>query len=239
MTVVRPAGARIATGPAIAAVVVVLVTVNLARSTIVPDQAHLWFNLFNGTVVLLIGLAAGMSHDELGTSRDRVGRGVRWGLAAAGIVTVVVVAGGAIAEILPFDPFDDDRASVGAAEMLLRALVIIPVGTVVVEEIVFRGVLLGLLRRVLTGRRALVVSATLFAAWHLFPASRGSTDNAVTGSTALTLVLAGTFVATMIGGLAFGWLRDRSDSLAAPAIAHIGTNSVPLVVAWVIGRLAA
>jgi len=45
---------------------------------------------------------------------------------------------------------------------------------------------------------------------------------------------AGTFVATFAAGLAFCWLRIRSGSLLAPAMAHLATNSVALVVAWLV-----
>jgi membrane protease YdiL (CAAX protease family) len=39
---------------------------------------------------------------------------------------------------------------------------------------------------------------------------------------------------TFAAGLAFGWLRLRSQSLLAPMLAHIATNSVAFVVAWVL-----
>lgn len=236
----RRPGPLLGTGPAIAGVLAVLTVVNLTRSTVVPGGVHLWFNLANGAIVLAIGLAAGVGHDELGTRPDRLRSGARWGFGAAGIVTAAVALGAVLAALVPGAPdaFDDDRAAVGAAELALRALVIIPVGTVLVEELVFRGVLHGLLRRVLPPWPALLVGSAAFAAWHLFPASRGSSDNAVSGSLGLLAVLGGTFAATFVAGLVFGWLRDRSGSLLAPGLAHTGTNSVPLIVAWLVGRLA-
>lgn len=236
MTPGRP---LLGTRSAIVAVLAVLVAVNLTRSTVVPGEVHLWFNLANGAIVLLIGLLAGLRHDEFGTRRDRLRSGVRWGLGAAGVVTAAVVVGAVLTAVVPAAPdaFDDERAAVGFAEMALRAFVIIPIGTVLVEEIVFRGVLHGLLRRLLAPWPALLVGSVVFAAWHLFPAARGSDENAVTGSVGLFGILGGTFAATFLAGLVFGWLRDRSGSLAAPGVAHIGTNSVPLVVAWIVGRI--
>ena len=153
------------------------------------------------------------------------------------IVLVAMVAATVVSVVVPAaaDVFDDDRAAVGFGEILLRALVVIPIGTVLVEELVFRGVLHGLLRRVMSSRSALIVGSALFAAWHLFPASRGSSDNAVADAAGLPVLLGGTFLATFVAGVVFVWLRDRSDSLVAPVIAHIGTNSIPLVVAWVVG----
>ena len=40
--------------------------------------------------------------------------------------------------------------------MVWRALVVIPIGTVLVEELLFRGVLLGLLQRIASAGRALL-----------------------------------------------------------------------------------
>lgn len=41
-----------------------------------------------------------------------------------------------------------------------------------------------------------------------------------------------TFLATTAAGVGFEWLRRRSGSLAAPALAHLATNSVTFAVAW-------
>jgi ABC-type uncharacterized transport system permease subunit len=43
----------------------------------------------------------------------------------------------------------------------------------------------------------------------------------------------GTVIASSIAGVGFGWLRVRSDSLLAPILAHIATNSVTFAVAWI------
>ena len=131
--------------------------------------------------------------------------------------------------------FDDDRVATGLGSMLWRVLVVIPVGTVLVEEVVFRGILHGLLRR----RRAIVAAAlwgaTLFALWHLFPVWQRYDDVGV-GDAGRWGEIAGTFVATFVAGLAFIWLRHRSGSLLAPVLAHVGTNSIPFAVAWLLAR---
>ena len=126
----------------------------------------------------------------------------------------------------------DDRADVSAGSMLLRAVLVIPLGTVLVEELAFRGTLHALLDRVGGPRWTWVVGAVLFGLWHVFPAWRGGavdTDLAEVGRVATT---AGTLVATTLAGLVFVWLRVRSDSLVAPVLAHLATNSVTFAVAW-------
>ena len=42
----------------------------------------------------------------------------------------------------------------------------------------------------------------------------------------------GAVAATFLAGLVFSWLRLRAGSLVAPVIAHVATNGVALVTAW-------
>ena len=42
------------------------------------------------------------------------------------------------------------------------------------------------------------------------------------------------FVATTVAGVGFAWRRIRSGSLVAPIMAHVATNSVSLVAAWMV-----
>jgi membrane protease YdiL (CAAX protease family) len=113
-------------------------------------------------------------------------------------------------------------------------LIVIPLGTVFVEEVIFRGVLHGLLRRRFDIVRAGVIGATLFASWHLFPVWNSYSGIEPTDLNRWGNV-AGTFVATFVAGIGFIWLRHRSQHLAAPMLAHIGTNSIPFALAWFVG----
>ena len=148
----------------------------------------------------------------------------------------VLAAGLAVAVLVPalHGLLDDDRADVGVGSMLWRVLVVIPIATVLVEEVVFRGVLLGLLQRLLPALRALVASAVVFGLWHLLPVWRGGGAGDLGGGS--IGAVAATFVATFAAGLGFGWLRQRSGSLVAPICAHIGTNSLTFTAAWLVAR---
>ncbi|HTO00867.1 MAG TPA: CPBP family glutamic-type intramembrane protease, partial [Microthrixaceae bacterium] len=42
-----------------------------------------------------------------------------------------------------------------------------------------------------------------------------------------------TFLATALFGAILVWLRRKSGSLVAPALAHLATNSVTFAVAWI------
>ena len=222
----------LAPGAAVAVTLGALVTFGLVRRFAIPGEWHLLANVAAAAGFGAIALLTGLRADELGLARARLGAGARLGGLALGLVTVVV--GAALLFPAGRDAFVDARLDTSLAEMLRRVLVDIPLGTVLLEELAFRGVLLALLLRV-TGRGpAIAASVAAFSVWHLPPLLGGGADAAagadVAGSTAA--VIAGTLVATGVAGLAFTWLRLRSGSLLAPALAHLGTNSVTFALAW-------
>ena len=220
------------TRAALAATLVLTVLINVVRSVWVPDRFDPWITIALGLAVAGVALAAAMTADELGLARAAIPSGLRWGLG----VVAIIVAGLAVAVLVPSlqSVLEDDRAEVSLRAMLWRSLVVIPVATVIVEELLFRGVLLGLLQRVLSAGRALVTCAAVFGLWHLLPVWRGG--GAGVGGGGSPGAVAGTFVATFAAGLGFGWLRQRSGSLVAPICAHIGTNSVTFSAAWLVMR---
>jgi membrane protease YdiL (CAAX protease family) len=68
--------------------------------------------------------------------------------------------------------------------------------------------------------------SVLFGLWH----SKGVLHDA-SGGIAVGAVV-GTVLATTAAGVGFGWLRVRSDSLLAPILAQIATNSGTFAAAW-------
>ncbi|NIL75165.1 CPBP family intramembrane glutamic endopeptidase [Rhodococcus kyotonensis] len=123
--------------------------------------------------------------------------GLRWGLAAA----AVPVTGAAVVAAVPalaanVRPSDDDLAE----WILFR----IPVGTVVAEELIFRGVFDAVAPR---------WSPIFFGLWHIHPA-RAAGDSVL-----------GTIAATSAAGVLFSWLRRRSGSVLAPALLHYAINA--------------
>lgn len=219
----------------LALVVALTATWNVARTVAVADAAHLWINVAVAGAVTAIGvLLGGLTLDELGLARDRLGAGVRWGGAALGVVVVVV----ALAVLLPVADglFDDERADVGLAAMLVRVAIVIPIGTVVVEELIFRGVLLGLARRLVPTATAVALTSLLFGLWHVLPAWDASPDNAALADVGRLGTVVGTLAITSGAGAGLAWLRVRSASLLAPILAHVGTNSIPFAAAWLAQR---
>ena len=168
---------------------------------------------------------AGLSREELGLARRSLPAGLRWGGACA----VPVATGYAVALAVPaLRPLllDGRVAGRGGADLAHQALVRIPVGTVLWEEVAFRGVLLAVLRRLVPPPAAVGASAVLFGVWHVRPTLEGLAANdldrgPVATGAAVVLGCAGTGAA----GVLFAALRLRSGSLLAPALLHLATNS--------------
>lgn len=98
------------------------------------------------------------------------------------------------------------------------------------EEVAYRGVFIGVLHRALPsadGARCwwpVVVTAVTFGLWH----GLGIQDGAVSFDT-----LSASF--PLVGGLAYGWLRERTGSVAFPVVAHNLGNTAALVGAALAG----
>ena len=226
MTETAPA-ARVAVGAGLGTALAILVAWNVVGRPTLPDRWHLLGSLLVAGSVLVVARVARLSWAELGLGRDDLGSGLRWGAGAFAVVSAVVILG----SLLPATRhlFDSTRADISAGQLALEALVTIPIGTAVVEELAFRGVLLGMMRSRLSVVPAVLATSVLFGLWHLDPILTGAGSLPSRSTVAL-----GTFVATTIAGVGFAWLRIRSGSLVAPIMAHIATNSVSLVVAWVV-----
>jgi membrane protease YdiL (CAAX protease family) len=73
--------------------------------------------------------------------------------------------------------FLDARYHLDAGSALVTALLVIPIGTVLLEEIAFRGVLHGLVRHHHGTLWATGLSSILFGLWHILPSLRLSGAN--------------------------------------------------------------
>lgn len=221
----RPAGRR-ALLPAMAALLVafhILVHTGPRAATLVAGPL-----VAAGLVVL--ARRAGLSFDALGLGRRCAGRGLRYGAAAAGLVAVGYLAAAALPATRT--AFHDARYQLPLAEALVTALVLIPVGTVLPEEVAFRGVIWGLGARRAGPAAATVVSSALFGAWHVLPSLRLHTANPAVGAAvgggrwAAGLAVAGAVLFTAAAGVLLCELRRRSGSLLAPFGLHWAANAL-------------
>jgi uncharacterized protein len=227
--------------PAVASsliVVACLVALNVTDH-LVPSGS-LWLGPIAAAALVLFARRSGLSWAQLGLGRDRVRSGALWAVAAIAIVTVVYAVG----VLLPStrSAFLDTRYHLGLSGALVSAFVIIPLGTILLEEVAFRSVLWAMLARHATTWRVLLTSSVLFGLWHVLPSMHlGSANRAVgtavhgTGASATALVVAGTLLFTALGGVVAGELRRRSGSVLASAGMHWATNSLGVLfglLAW-------
>jgi len=220
----------------------VLVAANVLNNRVARRWAPLTSVAATGTL-LCCARRAGLTWRELGFDRAR--RGVVVGGALAGVVAAGYAAGVAHPRIRGL--FRDERAlALSRRRVLEEALVQVPLGTVLLEEVAFRGVLPALLGRSLPARTAAAASAGLFGLWHVLPAMDMCHANPGFGrltageppgrAVETARLVAGTVVSTTVAGLVFHGLRRRAG-LLAPVLLHLATNSLGYAAARAARRL--
>jgi membrane protease YdiL (CAAX protease family) len=189
-----------------------------------------------GLVACLVAIARGqgLAAADLGLARSTWPAGLRWSAAAlVGTAYALAYVAGPVREALP-----DGEGGLGRAA-LWTVLVVIPLGTVLPEELAFRGLLLALLGRRNGHLSAILLSSGLFGLWHVVPSLGGGTANAtmasvvgadVAGTVARVVVTVGF---TSLAGVVLCCLRLRSSSLLAPVLAHWTVNGLGVIVALV------
>ena len=131
---------------------------------------------------------------------------------------------------------DKRVAGLSGGAAAYQVLIRVPFGTALLEEIAFRGVLIGLF--VGEGRlRAAVLSSIFFGLWHVSPALNFAAANKPTATAPVRWgIVATTVVITGAGGLLLSWLRFEFDSLGAPFGLHAALNSAATALGIMAGR---
>jgi membrane protease YdiL (CAAX protease family) len=186
-----------------------------------------WYPVVNGcaaAAALGVAAASGLTADDLGLGRERLGAGLRLG----SLTAAPVVAGFGLAAVIPGGrPLLDDQriAGLDRRQLAYQVLLRIPVGTVAWEEIAFRGVLQAALRRVLDEPIAGAVGSAVFGLWHIRPTVEALTVNRLAaGRGARILAVTAVVGGTAGAGAVLSLLRERSGSLAAPVLLHLAAN---------------
>jgi membrane protease YdiL (CAAX protease family) len=210
---------------ALVAAVAVLAASNVVSNRLWPQGYLLWNPAMAG-VLLLLARAGGLTWADLGLGGERLRRGLVLGGVAAAAVGLFYAA--AVALPATRAAFVDARGAAPLAAVLFVALVRIPLGTVVLEELAFRGVLPALVGG--GWWRATLVSSGLFGLWHVLP-SMGS-GNAVSGALGPAGAVVGTVLFTAAAGVVFRAGQRWSGHLVTPMLLHVATNSLGALVAW-------
>ena len=224
---------------------VALVVVVLACANLIAHFTTSWAGVATvpaaavGLVVLL--RFNGLGWAELGLGRDHWKSGAVYALGAIALVVTVIAVGVLLPATRPM--FMNNRyATISGA--LVASMIIIPLQTVIPEELAFRGVLHGALNRAWGFRGVAVAGSLLFGLWHI-ATSLGLTSSNV-GFTRLfgggiAGMLAGVtmaVIATAAAGFVFSWLRRRSGSLIAPIALHWSLNGLGALAAAFVWHLS-
>lgn len=170
-------------------------------------------------ILVLLARRAGLSWDDLGLGRRAVRRGARWAGIAVVVVAVVLLAGAAVPWIR--SAFLDVRYQLDAGSALVTALLVVPLSTILLEEVAFRGVLFGLLHQRQRTAWAFGFSSTLFGLWHILPSLPATGFGTVAAIVGITALL----------GLVLCELRRRSGSLLASVGGHWAANGLGVLLA--------
>lgn len=202
---------------------IVAVLLLLAGTQLVVKFGPVGTSLVAGPVIALVlvflARRAGMSWDDLGLGRRAVRRGARWAGIAVVVVAAVLVAGAAVPWIR--SAFLDVQYRLDAGSALLTALLIIPLSTILLEEVAFRGVLFGFLHQRRRTTWAFGFSSILFGLWHVLPSLPTTTFGSVAAVVGTTALL----------GLLLCELRRRSGSLLAAVGGHWAANGFGVLLA--------
>ncbi|MFN2588752.1 MAG: type II CAAX prenyl endopeptidase Rce1 family protein [Actinomycetota bacterium] len=212
-----------------------LVTVALA---LYNNVANLW-PPFNGKLyvpanvagaALLLYVATtvlGLSAGDLGIARPSVTALLTGAAAGAAVVSPLFL----LARSRRWARVVADRRvrHLRGPALAYQALIRVPAGTALLEELAFRGVLFAAWREA-GGVAAAAVSCGVFGLWHVAPSRTMVRVNAPSAPAATAAgATAATVAVTALAGAALLWLRIDTGSLLAPFAAHATVNSLATV----------
>ncbi len=222
-------------------VIAALIVLNIVNNRVAP-QTHYLLWAFGGSVLLLaFGLLDGNSWTDMGLGWSYLLPGFVWAAVCIGGVTAVYLIGSAFRKTRT--AFHDERmAEMSGGRIMFQALIEVPLGTVLLEEIAFRAVLLSMLVRRLGLGWGLAVSAVLFGLWHILPSIGTHEQNPALGSMVgegrkgniLAVLLS--VLTTSVAGVLFAGLRLLSGSVLAPMGLHWATNGLGYAFSWLLIR---
>jgi membrane protease YdiL (CAAX protease family) len=230
----------LATGTALVVTLVVMTAVNVWFH-VGPPRTHLVIGPAAALFLLLVARTSGLSWAELGLSAETAITGARYAAVTAAIVAATYCLGVMIPATR--GAFRDTRYRMRASSAVYTASLVIPLATVVFEEVAFRGVLWGLMAHDHGEFWATGASSLIFGVWHVLPAlvlARANSALRAGGTrvwSRMVVTVLGTVILTTAAGVVFGELRRLTGSLVAPAGVHWATNGLGvLAAAWVWAR---
>jgi uncharacterized protein len=216
--------------------IAILAISNVASNRAFTGWGYVPWNVLVAVVLVVVARRLdNVRRIDLGLANIR--RGLKIGLAL--VLTVAAVYAVAVAFPSTRDLFRDKRVGGRSAlAMVTETLVRIPLGTVMLEEVAFRGVLLGQFGRRLGWRRGTLASSALFGLWHVLPSLGINRVNPTLRDAGIArpVAVVGAVLLTGLAGCFMCFVRLRARSLLAPAFLHVATNSLGFATAWFVLR---
>ena len=213
-----------------ACLIVALLAYGTLLAKYVPLKAHIGANFFAAILTIMFGLLIGLSLPEMGLTLTGVKSFVLISLAA----TAVIFIGTFAVSFLPFLKhifLNESFANARKRKIFFEAGFRIPLGTALVEEILFRGVLLGILLQSHSALTASLIAAVVFGLWHIMPSINSIESNSAVQERLREKSLHtfgsvfGIVVVTAIAGFFFSWLRILSGTIFTTWLVHWAINS--------------
>ncbi len=217
------------------AVVSGLAAAHVLDHRVVPRRVHVATHLATAGATVAAALAAGATVEDLGLAPSHGLAGLKRGA----IVSAALLGALGLAAWSPRTRrlFEDRRLrDVAPSTVAFRAVVEIPLGTALSEELIFRGALLGLARRRMSTPAAVAATSVLFGLWHVLPSLADRDMNPLTDDRPPAAVVAGTVAFTTLAGLMFSVERLTTGSVVAPIMTHTTSNVGTLVIAHLVQR---
>jgi uncharacterized protein len=201
---------------------------------VMGDTAYVTRNVVLTLALLVLARRLGLRPGAMGLRSATARRGLITGLGSVVLVAVVLLVALALADRVPLVSglLGDQRADLTTGALTYAVLVRIPIGTVLFEEVLFRGLGLALLSEEFRPVPAVLLTSAVFGLWHIAPTIVALRLNDIDPtSTAGMGALVGSVLVTFLAGVVFAWLRLRTGSLLAPCLAHWATNALGLLAA--------
>lgn len=210
--------------------IILILLYGTVLAKLVPEKYHIYLNIFIASLAVALGISFGLDFTEMGLSLTKILPGIF----VAILASIVITAGTLLISAIPILRkyfIGEDLSNASGKLIAFETAIRIPLGTALVEEVLFRGVLLGLMLSLHSTLIAILLSSIIFGLWHIFPTIKSLENN----DAAAALVgknkskKAGSIIAvilvTTVAGIFFAWLRVISNSILAPWLVHWSINA--------------
>jgi membrane protease YdiL (CAAX protease family) len=225
-----------------AIVIVAILVYGTILARFIPRKAHISANLLAALATIVFGLFLGLSLSQMGLTLSGVKTIILISVAATGAIFLGTFA----VSFLPFLRhifLGESFANARVRTVFFEAGFRIPLGTALVEEILFRGVLLGMLLQSYSPLTSSIIAAIVFGLWHIAPSINSIESNTAVQERLRSKSLhakgsvAGIVLVTFAAGFFFNWLRILSGTILTTWLVHWAINSSGAVASAMQGAL--